>query len=40
MKKSHLAVLLVTMLTLSLQSCGIFKKDCGCPSPTSVPKKR
>lgn len=33
--KRLLSMLLVLIAIVSLESCGIFKKDCGCPSPTN-----
>jgi len=34
-KKYVIWALIATLLTGTVQSCGIFKKGCGCPSATS-----
>lgn len=40
-KKKYLIAIMICLTTcLTLESCGVFKKDCGCPSPTKASKRR
>lgn len=39
-KKYFIWLTFVVLACISAQSCGIFKKDCGCPDPYKATKRK